>query len=191
MQGHSVTCHIYGFLPYFYVSAPRNFNPADCDVFRACLNSKLAVCKPGLQALVLKLAAQRARYWMQAVFPARQSEQAYLIRTANAYPHTLPRLSHRSRRASATSRPPVGSSCWPWKSSARSLCTATNHRYPIFCRLANRVFFLVIGRSAWPFFPCGYILLRDGSHSNRVTVTPDPAMPTNSRALFPMSLISK
>eukprot|EP00123_Amoebidium_parasiticum_P014505 comp22526_c0_seq1/m.34188 comp22526_c0_seq1/g.34188 ORF comp22526_c0_seq1/g.34188 comp22526_c0_seq1/m.34188 type:complete len:982 (-) comp22526_c0_seq1:1161-4106(-) len=37
-EGNSVLCHIHGFLPYFYVPAPRNFNPADCEFIRGCLN---------------------------------------------------------------------------------------------------------------------------------------------------------
>ena len=42
-EGHSVTCHIHGFLPYFYCSAPHNFNVAHCGAFKTALDAKL-VC---------------------------------------------------------------------------------------------------------------------------------------------------
>eukprot|EP00124_Ichthyophonus_hoferi_P000144 Ihof_evm8s5 gene=Ihof_evmTU8s5 len=37
-KGNSVLCHIHGFLPYFYISAPRNFDANDCEMIRGCLN---------------------------------------------------------------------------------------------------------------------------------------------------------
>lgn len=42
-EGHSVTCYIHGFLPYFYCSTPPNFNPADCHKYRTALNRHLQV----------------------------------------------------------------------------------------------------------------------------------------------------
>lgn len=37
--GNSVCCHVHGFSPYFYVSAPDNFTTQDCPKFREALNT--------------------------------------------------------------------------------------------------------------------------------------------------------
>lgn len=37
-SGHSVLCHVHGFLPYFYVEAPPNFRKEHCWPFREALN---------------------------------------------------------------------------------------------------------------------------------------------------------
>ena len=34
MDGHSVLCNVHGFLPYFYIPAPPNFQQSDCSLFR-------------------------------------------------------------------------------------------------------------------------------------------------------------
>ena len=34
MEGNSVCCHVHGFSPYFFVSAPSNFADTDCHPFR-------------------------------------------------------------------------------------------------------------------------------------------------------------
>lgn len=34
MEGNSVLANIHGFLPYFYVQAPANFQKSDCSMFR-------------------------------------------------------------------------------------------------------------------------------------------------------------
>jgi len=39
MAGYSVNCNVWGFEPYFWIPAPANFNPDDCDAFRATLNA--------------------------------------------------------------------------------------------------------------------------------------------------------
>lgn len=36
--GHSVLCHVHGFLPYFYVEAPPDFKKEHCRVFKDSLN---------------------------------------------------------------------------------------------------------------------------------------------------------
>ena len=41
MQGNSVLCHIHGFVPYFYVAAPKDFKPEDCNKFRECLDKAI------------------------------------------------------------------------------------------------------------------------------------------------------
>lgn len=41
MEGHSVCCHVYGFCPYFYIAAPRNFQEMHCPAFREALDRKL------------------------------------------------------------------------------------------------------------------------------------------------------
>lgn len=33
-QGNSVCCHVHGFTPYFYVSAPSNFTNSHCEPFK-------------------------------------------------------------------------------------------------------------------------------------------------------------
>ena len=38
MEGNSVMCHVHGFLPYFYVLAPKNFKTEHCETFRSELN---------------------------------------------------------------------------------------------------------------------------------------------------------
>ncbi|TPX57005.1 DNA-directed DNA polymerase [Powellomyces hirtus] len=38
MEGHSVTCHVHGFLPYLYVPAPVNFQPHHKEVLHRALN---------------------------------------------------------------------------------------------------------------------------------------------------------
>ncbi|XP_066916708.1 DNA polymerase delta catalytic subunit-like [Clytia hemisphaerica] len=38
MEGNSVLCHVHGFLPYFYVLAPKNFKIEHCETFRSDLN---------------------------------------------------------------------------------------------------------------------------------------------------------
>jgi hypothetical protein len=34
MEGNSVCCHVHGFSPYFFVSAPSNFADKDCYAFK-------------------------------------------------------------------------------------------------------------------------------------------------------------
>ncbi|GIY06379.1 DNA polymerase delta catalytic subunit [Caerostris extrusa] len=41
MEGHSLLCHVHGFLPYFFLPAPDNFQQSDCAKFREVLNSLL------------------------------------------------------------------------------------------------------------------------------------------------------
>nr|BAJ78750.1 DNA polymerase delta catalytic subunit [Oyamia lugubris] len=38
-EGNSVCCHVHGFSPYFFVSAPDNFTDADCKPFQEALNT--------------------------------------------------------------------------------------------------------------------------------------------------------
>jgi len=42
-QGNSLTVHVHGFSPYFYVKAPQGFTRMDCGNFRTSLNNALAV----------------------------------------------------------------------------------------------------------------------------------------------------
>ena len=37
-KGHSITVHVHGFSPYFYVKAPAGFTKMDCGNFRQSLN---------------------------------------------------------------------------------------------------------------------------------------------------------
>ncbi|KFM62169.1 DNA polymerase delta catalytic subunit, partial [Stegodyphus mimosarum] len=39
MAGNSVLCHVHGFLPYFFIPAPPDFQKADCALFREVLNN--------------------------------------------------------------------------------------------------------------------------------------------------------
>lgn len=34
MEGNSVCCHVHGFSPYFFVSAPSKFTDSDCHPFK-------------------------------------------------------------------------------------------------------------------------------------------------------------
>lgn len=34
MEGNSVCCHVHGFSPYFFVSAPSGFNDSYCKPFK-------------------------------------------------------------------------------------------------------------------------------------------------------------
>ena len=38
-KGNSVCAHVHGFLPYFFVPAPRGFSEGDCETFRRELNA--------------------------------------------------------------------------------------------------------------------------------------------------------
>nr|BAJ78755.1 DNA polymerase delta catalytic subunit [Blattella nipponica] len=38
MEGNSVCCHVHGFSPYLFVSAPSNFTNTDCHPFKVALN---------------------------------------------------------------------------------------------------------------------------------------------------------
>ncbi|XP_026684257.1 DNA polymerase delta catalytic subunit-like [Diaphorina citri] len=38
MEGNSVCCHVHGFSPYLYVSAPKEFNSTHCRAFKEALN---------------------------------------------------------------------------------------------------------------------------------------------------------
>ncbi|XP_076816979.1 DNA polymerase delta catalytic subunit-like isoform X1 [Clavelina lepadiformis] len=38
MEGHSIVCHVHGFLPYFYVQAMNGFQEEHCDEFQSTLN---------------------------------------------------------------------------------------------------------------------------------------------------------
>uniref|UniRef100_A0A8D8LS81 DNA polymerase delta catalytic subunit n=1 Tax=Cacopsylla melanoneura TaxID=428564 RepID=A0A8D8LS81_9HEMI len=38
MEGNSVCCHVHGFSPYLYVSAPKEFNNTHCRAFKEALN---------------------------------------------------------------------------------------------------------------------------------------------------------
>ncbi|KAJ3290887.1 DNA-directed DNA polymerase delta [Borealophlyctis nickersoniae] len=41
MEGHSVVCHVHGFLPYFYVPAPRDFRPELKDAMIRAMNAQI------------------------------------------------------------------------------------------------------------------------------------------------------
>ncbi|KAJ3019409.1 DNA-directed DNA polymerase delta [Thoreauomyces humboldtii] len=41
MEGHSVTCHVHGFLPYFYVPAPMDYRPEHKEAMLRALNESL------------------------------------------------------------------------------------------------------------------------------------------------------
>lgn len=38
MEGNSVLCHIHGFVPYFFVPAPKGFEHSHCKSFQDALN---------------------------------------------------------------------------------------------------------------------------------------------------------
>lgn len=44
--GHSVLLHIAGFLPYFWIAAPRDFTNADCVPFMDYLNVRVSSALP-------------------------------------------------------------------------------------------------------------------------------------------------
>jgi len=41
MQGNSVCCHVHGYCPYFYISAPRNFEQRHCSELHEALDKKV------------------------------------------------------------------------------------------------------------------------------------------------------
>jgi DNA polymerase delta subunit 1 len=49
--GHSVLLHVTDFLHYLYVAAPPSFVPADCDPFKAHLETKLAQHQPAIHSV--------------------------------------------------------------------------------------------------------------------------------------------
>jgi DNA polymerase delta subunit 1 len=50
-NGHSVLLHVTGFQHYLYIAAPVDFTKADCDPYRAFLESKLAQYGPAIQSV--------------------------------------------------------------------------------------------------------------------------------------------
>mmetsp|Transcript_5646 Transcript_5646/g.21260 ORF Transcript_5646/g.21260 Transcript_5646/m.21260 type:complete len:1105 (-) Transcript_5646:57-3371(-) len=40
-SGHSVMCYIRGYIPYFYIEMPANFNPTMCNDFKTLLNRRM------------------------------------------------------------------------------------------------------------------------------------------------------
>lgn len=36
MEGNSVCCHVHGFSPYFFASAPSDFKASNCKPFKVC-----------------------------------------------------------------------------------------------------------------------------------------------------------
>lgn len=42
--GNSVCCHVHGFCPYFFVSAPSKFTNHHCKPFKVCINEHLYMC---------------------------------------------------------------------------------------------------------------------------------------------------
>lgn len=38
MEGNSVCCHVHGFVPYLYITAPKNFTNSNCEPFKHALN---------------------------------------------------------------------------------------------------------------------------------------------------------
>lgn len=42
-EGHAVLVHVHGFLPYFYVNAPRGFTAGTCADFKNYLNVRVAL----------------------------------------------------------------------------------------------------------------------------------------------------
>nr|BCB92279.1 DNA polymerase delta catalytic subunit [Cyzicus gifuensis] len=40
-DGNSVCCHVHGFAPYFYITAPQNFSENNCKAFQEALNKAL------------------------------------------------------------------------------------------------------------------------------------------------------
>ncbi|KAI8823617.1 DNA polymerase family B-domain-containing protein [Fimicolochytrium jonesii] len=64
MEGHSVTCHVHGFLPYFYVAAPMNYRPEHKDAMLKALNEGLKINRnsPGQAALDLEMVQRSSIY---------------------------------------------------------------------------------------------------------------------------------
>jgi len=58
--GNSVTAHVHGFLPYFFVRAWPGFKPEDCEPFRQKLNARLKSGKePVLNPVVMVRPCQK------------------------------------------------------------------------------------------------------------------------------------
>ena len=51
-EGHSVMVHVHGFLPYFFVNAPRGFTQGACTDFKNALNVSFSVILTQRQHLV-------------------------------------------------------------------------------------------------------------------------------------------
>lgn len=81
-EGHSVMVHVHGFLPYFYVHAPRGFTSATCVDFRNYLNTTFSV------GAVADVSLTSAKNLMQYTGP----EKIAFIKIVPSDLRTLPRV---------------------------------------------------------------------------------------------------
>lgn len=94
MEGNSVCCHVHGFVPYFFVTAPNGFNESHVRPFKEALNrvvmADLRSNKDGLQEAVVKVEMT----WKQNMFGYRGDEAELFLKITV----TLPKLIAACKR---------------------------------------------------------------------------------------------
>ncbi|XP_067005880.1 DNA polymerase delta catalytic subunit isoform X2 [Anabrus simplex] len=93
-EGNSVCCHVHGFTPYLFVTAPEGFSEKHCAQFRTALNSTMMadtyVTRDRVQVAVLAVEI----VYKQSLFGYRGEEKSTFIKITVA----LPRLVASAKR---------------------------------------------------------------------------------------------
>lgn len=89
MEGNSVCCHVHGFAPYMYVSAPKGFDKTHCDPFKHALDkvvlADMRSNKEGVQEAVLAVELVER----QTIYGYHGEDKSQYIKITMALPRLL------------------------------------------------------------------------------------------------------